>query len=224
MSSHISFSHWSDPLCVWAFVAQDKLEQLLAEFGDRLQVEYRVVPVFGSLPHRFSHGPWAHDGIEGRARATAKIAAEHGHPEVSGDCFRRDCPSSSWAPGAAIKAVCALERQGRVAPGSTGRYQTALRRAFFVDNLNIAHRRVQLEQAEAQQLPREPIEQRLDDGSALAALWEDNQLREQLKLQGSPTYVFDDGRAMLYGNFSFGVLHATVEQLLRGLRSDGSAC
>lgn len=55
-------------------------------------------------------------------------------------------------------------------------------------------------------------------------LWEDYQEKERLKLQGSPTYVFDHGRAMLYGNFTYGVLHATVEEFLRGLGPEGSAC
>jgi hypothetical protein len=73
-------------------------------------------------------------------------------------------------------------------------------------------------------IARAGIEKRLDDGSALALLSEDLQEKERLKLQGSPTYVFDHGRAMLYGNFPYGELHATVEELLRGLGPEGSAC
>jgi predicted DsbA family dithiol-disulfide isomerase len=220
----LSFSHWTDPLCIWAYVAQDQLDQLLRELGPRLEIDARIVPIFGSIPWRFAHGPWASAGVEGRVRATAEIAAAHGHPEVDGSCWRGDCPSSSWAPGAAIKAVRALELAGGAAPGSTGSYQRALRSRFFVDGQNIARRSVQLEAAEALDLARADIEQRLDDGSALAALWEDHQEKERLKLQGSPTYVFDHGRAMLYGNFPYGVLHATVEELLRGLGPEGSAC
>ena len=220
----LSFSHWTDPLCIWAYVAQDQLDQLLAEQGPRLAVDSRIVPVFGSVPWRFTHGPWASGGVEGRVRATAEIAAAHGHPEVDGSCWRGECPSSSWAPGAAIKSVRLLERAGAAEPGSTARYQHALRRRFFADGQNIARRSVQLEAAEVLGIARAGIEQHLDDGSALAALWEDHQEKERLKLQGSPTYVFDNGRAMLYGNFPYGVLHATVEELLRGLGPEGSAC
>ncbi len=224
MSSKLAFSHFSDPLCIWAFVANDKLQQLLREVGERLEVDYRVVPVFGSVPWRFARGPWAGAGIEGRVRATAEIAAQHGHPEVSGACWSGDCPASSWAAGAAVKAVCALEREGTVPSGTGGRYHHALRHKFFVDNVNVARRAAQLELAEALGVPRAGIERQLDDGSALAALWEDQLETERLKLQGSPTYVFDGGRAMLYGNFTYGVLHATVEELLHGLRPEGSAC
>jgi predicted DsbA family dithiol-disulfide isomerase len=93
-----------------------------------------------------------------------------------------------------------------------------------VDNVNIARRGGQLELAEALGVPRAGIEQQLDDGRALAALWEDYLETQRLKLQGSPSYVFDGGRTMLYGNFTYGVLHATVEELLHGSRPEGSTC
>lgn len=103
-------------------------------------------------------------------------------------------------------------------------YQRVLRARFFVDEVNIALRRVQLEVGEQLGLPRGSIERRLDDGSAIAAVCEDHAEKERLRLQGSPTYVFDDGRAMLYGNFDYGILRSTVEELLRGIGPGGSAC
>ena len=83
---------------------------------------------------------------------------------------------------------------------------------------------MQLEVAEELGLPRGAIESRLDDGSALAAVCEDQAEKERLHIQGSPTYVFDGGRAMLYGNFDFGILHSTVEELVRGMGPGSSAC
>jgi hypothetical protein len=73
-------------------------------------------------------------------------------------------------------------------------------------------------------IAREGIEGALDDGRALAALWEDHQERETLGIQGSPTYVFDDGRAILYGNVSEGVINATVDELLGGTIAGRSDC
>lgn len=211
-------------MCIWAFVAQSKLDRILEELGEHLSVEYRVVPVFGSVPWRFRNGPWAADGVEGRIEATRRIAAEHGHPEVSGECWRIDAPASSWAPGAAIKAVCGLELDGQVEPGLGATYQVSLRQRFFVDNVNVARQTTQLELAEELDIPRNALEARLDDGTALAALWEDHLDKERLMIQGSPTYVFDGGRAKLYGNFAYGILHATVEELVRGVRPGASAC
>mgnify|MGYP003411458453 CR=1 FL=1 len=153
----LSFSHWTDPLCIWAFVAQDQLDRLLAEHAPRLVVDSRVVPIFGSIAWRFTHGPWSSGGVEARVRATAEIAHAHGHPEVDGSCWRGDCPSSSWAPGAAIKAVAALEHAGHAEPGTTGHYQHALRKLFFVEGQNIARRSKQLEAAEALGIARAGI-------------------------------------------------------------------
>jgi predicted DsbA family dithiol-disulfide isomerase len=224
MEPRLSFSYWSDPLCVWAFVAQERLDRIVAELGERLHVNYRVVVVFGSLPWRFERGPWAEAGPAGRRQLTRDIAAQHGHPEVDGAFMEGDCPATSWAPAAAIKAVCELERLGEAPDGAGARYQKALRHSLFVDNRNVARRSVQLELCEAQDLSRAAVERRLDDGSALAQVWEDQNEKDRLRLQGSPTYVFDSGRAMLYGNVAYGVLHATVDELLRGLRPEGSAC
>jgi predicted DsbA family dithiol-disulfide isomerase len=223
-TSPIEFAYWSDPLCIWALVAQPRLDRLLESFGDRLRVDYHVVPVFGSVAWRFTQGPWAAGGIDGRVSATQRIACEHGRDDVSGECWRRRPPASSWSPGVAIKAVCSMERAGLAAPGAGAQYQRRVREAFFVDELDVAHRAVQLRLAEELDLPRPALEERLDDGSALALLWEDHRLREEQQIQGSPTYVFDGGRARLYGNFPAGILEATIRELIRGQSPGCSSC
>jgi predicted DsbA family dithiol-disulfide isomerase len=220
----LSFEYWSDPLCIWAFVAQPKLDALLRDHGGELAVDHRLVPVFGSIPWRFREGSWAKAGPEGRREATARIAREFGHTTVTGAAWTDHAPASSWAPGVAIKAVFAMEHAGAAPEGAGARYLTALRAAFFVDNRNTALRHEQLAVAEALELDRAPLEQRLDDGTALAALWEDDRERETKRIQGSPTYVFDGGRARLYGNFDEQVLRATVRTMLDGLQAGGSAC
>lgn len=220
----VEFGYWSDPLCIWALVAQAKLDRLIADLGQHLVVDYHVVPVFGSVPWRFSKGPWAKEGIEGRVAATRRIAEQGGRTDITGECWRTAAPASSWAAAMAIKAVFAMEARAGAPSGSGARYQRALRDAFFVEGANAARRDVQLRVAEAQELARAPIEEQLDDGTALAAVWEDHMEKERLKIQGSPTYVFDGGRAMLYGNFEYGMLRSTVEQLVRGIHPGSSAC
>jgi len=131
-------------------------------------------------------------------------------------------PASSWAPACAIKAVFRLQ-DGRGEQAGPA-YQQALRERFFVKEANIALRAVQLQVAEEMGLSRAAIEAQLDDGSALASVFEDFAEKERLHLQGSPTYVFDGGRAMLYGNFGDDILKSTVEALVRGLDAGGSAC
>ncbi|MGZ3450857.1 MAG: DsbA family oxidoreductase [Polyangiales bacterium] len=224
MPHRLKFGYWSDPLCIWALVAQPKLDRVLAELGEKVFVEHRIVPVFGSVTWRFTEGPWAKEGVEGRIAATRKIAEKAGRTDVSGECWSKAMPASSWAPAAAVKAVFALERENAVEHGSGAEYQRVLRERFFVSERNTALRSVQLEVAEELKLPREAIASRLDDGSGLARVWEDHLEKERLKIQGSPTYVFDGGRAMLYGNFEYGILRSTVEELVRGIEPGRSAC
>jgi predicted DsbA family dithiol-disulfide isomerase len=172
MPHRLEFSYWSDPLCIWALVAEQKLGRVLAELGEHVRVDKRLIPVFGSVPWRFARGPWAKDGLEGRVLATRTIAEKGGRTDVTGECWRKAMPSSSWSPASAIKAVFALE-DGRGEEAGPG-YQRALRERFFLGEANIALRSVQLEVAEELGLPRGPIEARLDDGTALAAVCEDH--------------------------------------------------
>lgn len=223
-TSRLPIEYWSDPLCIWAYVAQPRLEAILERFGDEIDVHYHVVPVFGSVPWRFREGSWADKGVAGRVAATARVAAMFGHNGVDGTCWEKAAPASSWAPGMAIKAAFSLEASGLIEAGKAAAYQWELRRAFFERGENIAERAVQLQVAETVQLKRAPLEVALSDGSALAALWEDDHRRHESRIQGSPTYVFDGGRARLYGNFNERVLHLTVEALLEDLVGGASHC
>ncbi len=216
--------YWSDPLCIWAYVAADKISRLLERHGAELELEHRVVPVFGSVPWRFSQGSWAAAGPEGRMAATLRVARRFGHDEVSARAWVDDPPATTWAPSAAAKALSLIEARDEAEKGSTGRYLQALRRAFFVDDRNIARRSEQRAVANALGLPWQAMEDELDSGAALASLWEDHQERERLGVQGSPTWVFDGGRAMLYGNVSEGVLRATVDELIAGSDHGQSRC
>lgn len=220
----IPLGYWSDPFCIWAYAAEPQLDRILAQHGAVLDLSYRIVPVFGSMPERFRSGAWAAGGPAGRAEACRRIAWEHRGTELSGEVWLRDPPTSSWAAGAAAKAVCALEAREEIPAGRGGAYVRGLRDWFFERDRNTARRGEQLALAESLEIPRAPLEALLDDGTALALLWEDHAERERLRLQGSPTYVFDGGRAQLYGNFNYAILDATILELARGLALGGSVC
>jgi predicted DsbA family dithiol-disulfide isomerase len=222
--SSLHFEYWSDPLCIWAYVAQSKLERVISEWGEHLTIDYRIVPVFGSFPRRFSTGVWSKAGVEGRSEATAKVAREHGCEGVTGALWTRDTPTSSWSCGAAAKGAFHLERTEQAAPGSGATYLRALRRRAFEANENICRRAVQLSVAEEVGVDPARLSALLDDGLPFALLAEDDEDRKTAGVRGSPSYVFDGGRATLYGNFPFEVLHATMTELLRGMGLGASAC
>ncbi len=212
----LCFTYWTDPLCIWAYVAQAKLDTLLAESRVSLKVCHRVVPVFNSIPYRFTSGSWAQGGPAGRAQKTREVAARFDAHDVSGEVWVRDAPATSWAPAMAIKAAFSCERAGVVNGGSAELYQWRLRQSFFVENRNIARRRVQMEVAEACGFPTRELEIRLEDGRALAELLDDTRDKDAIGVRGSPTYVFDGAREMLYGNVPLSLIQATVELLASG--------
>jgi predicted DsbA family dithiol-disulfide isomerase len=223
-TARLSFQYWSDPMCIWAFVGQSKLDRILDEWGAFIDVDYRLVPVFGSVPWRYSEGGWAQAGPEGRRESTRKLAEQHGIDGVTGEIWTRCTPHSSWSSGAAAKAVFEMEADDDAEAGAGAAYLLELREHFFRRNRNICQRVEQLDVAERVGIDRGAFERRLDDGSALACLWEDANQREDLGVRGSPSYVFDGGRAVLYGNFPFSVLHSVVDELINGLELGGSGC
>ena len=54
MTLHISYV--SDVLCIWAYVAEVRLDEVRKEFGSSVELEYRFIPIFGATRHRIAEG------------------------------------------------------------------------------------------------------------------------------------------------------------------------
>jgi len=64
-------------------------------------------------------------------------------------------------------------------------------------------------------LPIALIEREIGSGRAMAALCSDLDAKERLKIEGSPTFVLNEGRQKLYGNLGYRVIEANIQELLR---------
>ncbi|MCP4504288.1 MAG: hypothetical protein GY822_30585 [Deltaproteobacteria bacterium] len=221
----LPFTYWSDPLCIWAYVGQPKLDAVIEKHGQNIAVRHRIVPVFTSIPRRFSEGgTWAKAGPSGRRKTTADVAQKFGFDNVTGAVWESDAPSSSVPAGAAFHAVALLEEREEASIGAAALYLEKLRERFFVDDKNIARRVEQCALAEEMKTPMAAFEAALDDGSALTRLLEDLEDKTSSFIRGSPTWVFDDGRTLLYGNVASSVVHGTIDELLRGHHTGCSWC
>jgi predicted DsbA family dithiol-disulfide isomerase len=58
----------------------------------------------------------------------------------------------------------------------------------------------------------------------MAALSSDQRSAQDLGVRGSPTWVLNDGRQMLYGNVGYRILQANIEELLRQPTGEASWC
>lgn len=221
----ILVDHFSDVLCVWAYCAQIRVDELRHQFGDRVAVRYRFVPVFGSTAKKIGAG-WAdRGGWAGYAKHARGVAARFPHVSMSQDTWEKARPASSASPHLFLKAVQQIEGPGASpASGLYERTAAALRHAFFVDAKDIAVNAVQMEIAEQVGVPRAPIERAIADGSAMAAVFEDVEAQGTQKIEGSPTLLFNEGRQKLYGNVGYRVIEANVEEVFRAPVPAGSWC
>jgi predicted DsbA family dithiol-disulfide isomerase len=96
----------------------------------------------------------------------------------------------------------------------------ALRCAFFRDCRDIARWDVQCEIAKAKGVDIVTVEQYIHSGSAFANLAADYQGADKMRIEGSPSFVLNEGRQKLYGNIGFRLMEANIQELLRSPRAD----
>ncbi|VAV88049.1 hypothetical protein MNBD_ALPHA04-2238, partial [hydrothermal vent metagenome] len=89
-----------------------------------------------------------------------------------------------------------------------------LRCRFFEQNGNIALRANLDEVARDLRLPIGEIHRLLENGEADAALHLDAVAQDKYLIPGSPTLVLNEGRQRLYGNVSYRIIEANVQELL----------
>jgi len=148
---------FSDLLCVWAYVAQIRIDEARAEFGAQLKIVPRCCSVFGDT----------------------------------------------------------ATKVGVVDADLADTYTRALRNAFFVECRDIGCSAVQRDVLQRVGGDVEAVRAALDDGFAHATLAADLAAAESARIQGSPTFVLNEGRQILYGSVGYRVLQANIRELLR---------
>lgn len=91
---------------------------------------------------------------------------------------------------------------------------------FFRDCRDIARWDVQCEVARAVGVDIVAIERYIHDGSAFVSLAADYQDADTLRIEGSPSFVLNEGRQNLYGNVGFRLVESNIQELLRTPRED----
>lgn len=228
---HIAY--FSDVLCVWAYTAQIRLDELKRRFGEQIRLSYHFIPVFGCTEQRVAEG-WRDQGGYGAfGEHVRSVCSQFPHVPVNDRVWQGDVPASSSSSHLFLKAVQLLEQRGLVSPAPQARFDGRscfeeltwrLRLAFFRDARNVSDLDCLLELAEQLSLPLAEIRSLIDRGEAMAALCRDIELRDEFKVEGSPSYVLNEGRQKLYGNVGYKVIAANVEELLDRPEGQASWC
>ena len=231
MTIHISYV--SDVLCVWAYVAEVRLDELRKEFGDSVELEYRFIPIFGATRHRIGEGWKERGGYTGFGAHVRNVAKGFPHATVNEGVWRDAIPTTSATAHEMLCAVRMLENEGVVSAdrredlGGRTLFEEAIwrvRSAFFEQARDISDRAVLLDVLARAELPLPAIEAKLKSGEALAETCRDVELRDQLNIEGSPTYYLNQGRQKLYGNVGYRVVSANLRELIELPGDQASWC
>lgn len=205
----VPITYFSDVLCVWAYVAQARVDELKTQLGDDIEIESRFCSVFGDTADKIAVG-WAdRGGYEGFNRHLREVAAQFPELQLHPGIWLDARPASSLSAHVFLRAVETID---------ASRFEDAAwatRRAFFHDCRDIASWQVQSDITTALGIDSDALTAAMHSGEAHARLAADYREAERMGVQGSPSFVLNDGRQKLYGNVGYLVLEANVKELLR---------
>lgn len=219
ISDPIVIDYYTDVLCVWAWIAQPRLDELHDKWGSRVDIRHRYVDIFGDSHGKIERQWGTGDGFEKFAGHVATSVAPFDQLAVHPEIWRKVRPRSSLSAHVVLKAVELVAGTALVEPAAR-----RIRHAFFTEARDISDMSLLLELVLAAGIDARPLQVALRDGSALAALSEDQRSATALGVRGSPTWVLNEGRQVLYGNVGYRILHANIEELAKHPGAEASWC
>lgn len=221
----VEVTHFSDVLCVWAYISEARIDALKRKFGSSLRLTYRFCSVFGDTAGKIKSA-WRDKGeYQGFNSHLRRVAEAFPHIEVHPEVWLKTRPLSSASPHLFLKAVQQWDEQSGPAGRAHAfeRATSALRRAFFRDCKDISSWNVQCETAQSVGADIDAVAELIHSGAAFARLAADYQDADKMRIEGSPSLVLNEGRQKLYGNVGFRVIDANIQELLREPRPDDAS-
>ena len=214
----VKVDYYVDVLCVWAYVAQVRVDEMNQNFGDSIRLTLRFVDVFGDCA-RIADRWDDRGGMAAFGAHVRNVCARFDHVKVHPKLWQRNAPASSMPCHLFLHSVGLAGGQTAMA-----RACSELRRRFFENNVDVSARAAQLEIAESLGLERDAIEGHRDSGRAHAALSRDLRQARESGVKMSPTLLFDEGRQQLAGNVGYRVIEANIRALLEHPKDEPSWC
>ena len=219
MASNLNIDYYSDILCVWAWIAQRRIEELKKQWGEQVEFKHHYMNLFGDTASRMAEQWSAKGGFEGFGRHVIESAEPFETAPVNSTVWSVVRPRTSANAHLVLKAVLL-----NVSAAAADDLALDIRKAFFVDALDIGQLPVLYEIAVDAGHDQQAIRDSIRDGSAIAALATDYQRAQIQGIAGSPSWFMDGGRQKLYGNVGYRVLHANIEGLVANRSEDASWC
>lgn len=209
MKNPVRVTYYSDILCIWAFCAQVRVDELRTRFTEDVEIDFRFISVFGNTQLKIGDGWNERGGFGGYNEHVGEVAKQFLHVDVDPKLWSKTRPASSASPHLFLKAVQLADAD------SFENVTWTFRQAFFKKAMDIANTDVQWGLAKQHDLPLQDVEKFMKNGMAMAALCEDYQLQREHNIEVSPTFSLNEGRQKLFGNVGYRVVEANIQELLR---------
>ena len=224
----ITIDYFSDVLCVWAYAGQIRLDELEKEFAGEVLVRQHFMPLFADTQTRIGEAWKDKEGFDGFGRHMHEVCAQWEHTHLHADVWTLCRPTSCTTSHVFLKAagLCldleqADRESGTGARAVFDRLVARTRVAFFEQAKDISRLSVLLDLLDGSGISSDAVMARIENGEAYAALHSDEQLVKQHGVLGSPTYVFNEGRQLLYGNVGYRIIASNLRELMSAHRVEG---
>ncbi len=219
MNKPLVIDYYTDILCVWAWIAQRRIDELNNKFAEQINIQHRYLDIFGNTAEKMQRQWSQKNGFNGFSQHVIESAAPYKNAPINADIWSKTRPSTSANAHLILKAI-SLGYNNEIS------IQMALffRQAFFTQAIDISNISQLYDIIQQHGLDKSIIKQQLNNGKAMAELMLDHQSAKQLSLKGSPTYIIDNGRQTLYGNVGYRVLHANIEEQLKNPNNNANWC
>ena len=201
----LKVTYFTDPICSTCWGIEPQLRKLKLEYGDHLEIEYRMG---GLLPDwDYSSG-----GISKPADVAHHWDEVSGHYDmpIDGDVWLEDPLHSSYPPSIAFKAA-QMQDEGKAIT-----FLRRIREMVFLEKKNITKWENLLSAADAAGLNSEAFEQDYN-GKATQRFQEDLEIARQYGVRGFPTIFFADEKGeqhKVYGIKPYEVYESVVTKLI----------
>jgi predicted DsbA family dithiol-disulfide isomerase len=221
----VPITYFSDVLCIWAYVAQPRIDLIKKTYGDQVHFEHKFCSVFGDTARKVETVWKDKDGYRGFNGHLHHVASAFPELTVHPDLWLSVRPASSNGPHLFLKAIELVEAAGDCAPGTAEAAAWLMRRAFFEHGRNISSWDVQGAIGQEAGVEAAAVEALIHDGRAFAALASDYLDAATAGVHGSPSFLLNEGRQKLYGNVGYRIMDANIQELLRQpMQGEASWC
>ena len=200
------------------------MDELQAEFADKVALEWHLFPVFGDVPEKMAKQWEDRGGVKAYAKHVHEIGEDFAHLNLHPRVWLDAQPHSSQPAHLYLSAIRELTASSTVTCNACEDFMRRLRTAFFCEVRNIGLIKVLDELLQEAQLPVADVKALINNGIAFARLSRDMQLAKELVIRASPTLIFNEDRQRLTGNVGYKIIQANIKELLERPASDLSWC